>query len=63
MVEMAASSSRWCDAAALVSAAGFSAIFGGIISLTFVVGFTECDSSESPENSQTQDGLILMAGR
>jgi hypothetical protein len=47
----------------LVSAAGFSAIFGGIISLTFVVGFTECDSSESPENSQTQDGLILMAGR
>jgi hypothetical protein len=29
-VEMAASSSRWCDAAALVSAAGFSAIFGGI---------------------------------
>jgi hypothetical protein len=30
MEEMAASSSRWCGDPALVSAAGFSAVFGGI---------------------------------
>jgi hypothetical protein len=45
---------------------GFSGGFFGnfrrhkfFLSEPLVVGLTECDSSESPENSQTQDGALM----